>query len=945
MSEQRSPLPVVSAEGGVMSQVRLRRSLPVRRYAVKLAWNDMRRNLTRTVITLLLMGVPVALVVGYTTVLHSEVGRGDLSHGRSELAIQPSGTVGESDFQVAADPAAAHMFAPQDGDGAGSAAAALASLEAASGVRWVATVSQVARVEVAGVTTNRFMLLANGSRGAAGAAAVLSGRWPENPGEVLVTNEGIQSGLPQSGTFTVTVAGESHSVTVVGVGRGFGHREQPVDLIGWLDEAATVPESALYLLAEGQSCSRSIVNDVIPVVWGALMQGRCLPTSDGLAATEQQAIAHDVTTVPVGGDTPVTVDTTHPWSWLLLAVCCMLLGFVIYPSLSLFVEANRPHIRRLFENGAPAAQVRWLVLTQASLLAVAASACGVFVGVVGAGVVQVVAGTYPDGVPRLVFRVPWDVLVACVVTVVLASWLAGLVISRWAQSPKVFAPISGMRRFVPSLVAAGLCSLAGLMVVALFSTGMSWGRPVPFSVVATLGTTALAPFVCVLAAWGVLLIVGRARWWLLRFAARTVQRRVASFTMTALAVGSLSLLSVMMGFVAPVTFSPAVGYGSGYPMAVGDSPLDTFQEPGRMDWDVTLAVVQEALPHNDVHPVVGFARDRGTGPVGLVALAATPPGSDAPGLPASSANTQQDPAQSDPAQPDPVYFGPNRLGPDNTVVVMDGDRAQQVLGLSAQGRAQFESGTVVLVEAEGMGPGLPRGEVFVGVGVGTVNSWQVVEKATDVRWEQVPSLRVKPPLPWGHAVVVVPTGLADRLGVPTKTVAGYVAAGPPLTQADRQAVSQAAPEVFFYGEQERYSTSWWLVLVPSIGAAVAVIVALVLAMVLMRRQLTSDMVALNAIGGPPHSVGQVLGMITVVVGITGSVIGVSMPVIAISGLYLSSTNIAEALGGEGADQVWSWIGRWAIMMGVFIPVPSVIAGAIVALTTRTPPATARSGLR
>lgn len=51
------------AEGAPDARTQLRRSLPVRRHAVKLAWSDMRRNVTRTVVTLLLMGVPVALVM------------------------------------------------------------------------------------------------------------------------------------------------------------------------------------------------------------------------------------------------------------------------------------------------------------------------------------------------------------------------------------------------------------------------------------------------------------------------------------------------------------------------------------------------------------------------------------------------------------------------------------------------------------------------------------------------------------------------------------------------------------------------------------------------------------------------------------------------------------------------------------------------------------------
>lgn len=271
MSGQVTGVAVV-AEGAPDARTQLRRSLPVRRHAVKLAWSDMRRNVTRTVVTLLLMGVPVALVMGYATVMHSEVAHGDAPHGRSELVIDPSDLGDDSDFRVPTDPAAGHTSEPWGDDAADSAAAVLASLEAASGVPWVATASQVARVEAAGVTSNKMILLVNGARGTAAAASVVSGRWPENPGEVMVSEAGIQSGLPESGTMTVTVAGETRSATVVGVGRGYAHASwsgsEPAELVGWLDETTAEPGSALYLLAEGHTCDKQVIEAVAPVVWG-----------------------------------------------------------------------------------------------------------------------------------------------------------------------------------------------------------------------------------------------------------------------------------------------------------------------------------------------------------------------------------------------------------------------------------------------------------------------------------------------------------------------------------------------------------------------------------------------------------------------------------------------------------------------------------------------------
>lgn len=659
------------------------------------------------------------------------------------------------------------------------------------------------------------------------------------------------------------------------------------------------------------------------------MTGRCWQTDEEAATTRQLAANHNVTISPLQGPQVDVLASKLPGSWLLLAVCCMLLGFVMYPSLSLFAEANRQHIRRLFENGAPAAQVRWLMLVQAGILAVAASVTGVIVGSVGAAVVCAVAGTNPDGTPLLVFRMPWDVPVVCIVIVVLASCVAGLMVARSARSPKVFAPLS--------LVAAGLCSLAGVAFVFMLGTSSLWGFP-SSPLLATLGTTALAPFVCVTVAWGFLLLLARAPWWLLRFAARTVQRRVVSFTMTVFAVGSLSLLSVAMGFMTPVSLTSHASYASDYPLAVGDAQVEPYNSEPPIDWEATLSAVQGALPQNDVRPVVSFARDRGTGSVGLVALAATPPTPNAPGLPASPANDEQDPAL-----PVPLYFGTQGDGDSRTLVVLDGDRAQQVLGLSSGQRARFEAGAVVFIGQEHVAQDPAEGEFYVGLGEGTVSSKRVVEKATGVQWEQVPSLQVKPPLSVGTAAVIVPVGLAERFGVPTETVAGYVAAGRPLTTADRQAASQAVPEVMVYSAQPKVSSPLWPFLATAAVAALTVALALVLAMILMRRQLTADMVALSAIGGPPRSVGRVMGMVTVIVGITGSAIGVSMPAVAVSGLYLSSANVVEMLFGETASSTWSSIAAWAAVMAVFIPVPSLIAGGIVALTTRTPQVTARSG--
>lgn len=298
----------------------------------------------------------------------------------------------------------------------------------------------------------------------------------------------------------------------------------------------------------------------------------------------------------------------------------------------------------------------------------------------------------------------------------------------------VCAAVAGGGRFVPSLVAAGLCSLAGVAFVFMLGTSSLWGFP-SSPLLATLGTTALAPFVCVTVAWGFLLLLARAPWWLLRFAARTVQRRVVSFTMTVFAVGSLSLLSVAMGFMTPVSLTSHASYASDYPLAVGDAQVEPYNSEPPIDWEATLSAVQGALPQNDVRPVVSFARDRGTGSVGLVALASTPPTPDAPGLPASPANDEQDPAL-----PVPLYFGTQGDGDSRTLVVLDGDRAQQVLGLSSGQRARFEAGAVVFIGQEHVAQDPAEGEFYVGLGEGTVSSKRVVEKATGVQWEQVPSL-------------------------------------------------------------------------------------------------------------------------------------------------------------------------------------------------------------
>lgn len=637
----------------------------------------------------------------------------------------------------------------------------------------------------------------------------------------------------------------------------------------------------------------------------------------------------------------VVESLSSPQFWLALMVSCLLMGFMVYPSLLMFAEAQHQHIRRLHENGSPPAQVMWLVLTQGLVLAVLGAGLGIVVGVAGSWAIIEAIQDPRLGLWNVAMVVPWWPPTVMLVTVLVSCTVAALLVSRRSGSKQRFAPTTGFRRFVPSLVAAGLCSLTGAaavyVVVSPHESAMDkWSVMWP-----VLATTVTAPFVCLTVAWWMLVTVTRWRWWLARFAARMVQRRVAPLAMTALAVAALSMLAIPLAFVV----RPEAEISGSSPRAYSDAQVYlTGSEAGALtgaEWEAKLAAVAKVLPHTTVRPEVSPASipANQTGRIGVLANNEQPPPADTS---LAEWTRQVDSRQDDHGN----YYGANSAIAHAYYVVQPPE-AQRIFNLTNEQVAAYQNGTVLHILPPHWPEARASDTMYLGVGEGSANEHRSIESHSGMRWEQVPMLRPQPRVPVNNEYMLVPPTLMEEFQLPTETTGGYVTSPFGVTEADKRAVEVETDNTTL---SIPASPDGWLTTIPLAIVTVAAATLLTFSMMMLRRQMRQDLVAVTALGSSRRGARWVMGFMTVLVGVAGTSIGIMLPVLAVSGALFSDPSILlDIVPAQERLNSKTWLtllsyGKWMVVsFAVFVLLPSLIAGWLVAVTTRVPQVSARSG--
>ncbi|MGY2080240.1 hypothetical protein [Modestobacter sp. SYSU DS0657] len=849
------------------------------RLALRIARRDALRARGRSVLVLLMVGLPVlAIVAGdtlYRTAEVSAVEQLPTTLGAADARIE-----GVSRERLWADPTDGEILSYEPGgDGARWTAAEVRDLlPPGAAVTEVPTGPIAYRTDAGYATVDGYADdLADPLRQAA--YEVVDGRAPAAAGEVAVSRSVARRGIAVGDELALTR--DDVPATVVGV-----LASRPGE-----DPFLVVPPSDVDLL--GRSTAEFYVTVPGGLAWPAVQE----LNAQGLVVTSRAVVE----------DPPAQAEYSPPgWSAdgglgtaevavLALIVTGLLLEVVLLagPAFAVGLRRQRRDLALLAAAGGAPGDLQRVVLASGAVLGGGAAVLGAGLGVALAAVAVPVIESRSD----LVFG-PFDVPLLHVLVVVAAGTFAGLaaaaVPAQQAAATDVVTTLTGRRGQVRSsrtLPVLGLiAAAAGLVVTVAGAQGTEFAVAIG-AVLLVLGTVIATPWLVGLLAP----LAGRLPT-ALRLAVRDATR---NRTRTAPAVAAV------MATVAGIT---TLGIGSASDSAQAErdyaaqAPMGAavvrLYNAGGVEWSDVERVVGEQLPDRAVSPVRTAQWTEGSQQQLAVSR---------PGCGSDVAECRWFPKGGG-------WFAPV-LGGDEVVVVAADVLAaatppevrDQVLSAFSAGRAvvfgegAVDGGAVTLQASEWNGStDRPLGSVDL--------------PATEVAVSATDTLRVP-------ALVVVPPALADRLPVPVAT-SQLVVGGPdsPVTEAEetelRETLAALSAGTSVY--VERGWTDYLAigrVLLLVIGGAL-VLIATLTATGLALADARPDLATLAAVGAAPATRRRVAMGSAAVIGGTGALLGVLVglaPGIAVA-YPLTSTDY-----GMGARPLIDV--PWLLLLAVAVVVP------------------------
>ena len=438
------------------------------RVSLRMARRDVRRHRGRSLLVVILVGLPVLLLTAGTTLWFTDdvdaTERLPFQLGTSQGYLLPPQPV---QVQQLVDPS--EWGDPTTGEpppsrqvpglAKGTEGTALARLLGAR-VHEVSTAPASFRVGshflsgyALGTTPAPEVL---GSR-----VSLTSGRWPTRPDEAVVTPQGVELGLPTSGTVGLRIVGPDGEgtekvVTVVGTGRGYD-----------VQSASSVhPVELVTTSVESEYANRQwlVVRDR-PISWGEVER----LNTYGIGVFSRYVAEHPETMTRRGGGTqPSDVALLTALATVgLITLTTLLAG----PAFAVSAARQRHTLALAASNGAPRQQLRRAVLGQALVLGVLSAVVGALAGV-GGGVGAVVVTRWLR--PDLLWgplQVDWGSVGLVALAAVTSSVVAALVPSRGLGRLDVVSVLRGqsvsprLRRRVP---------LVGVVLVVAGSLLITW---------------------------------------------------------------------------------------------------------------------------------------------------------------------------------------------------------------------------------------------------------------------------------------------------------------------------------------------------------------------------------------------------------------------------------------------------------------------------------------
>ena len=873
------------------------------RLALRLARRDARRAKGRTVLVLLMVGLPVAAIVAgdtlYRTNEVSAVEALPSRLGSADVRIE-----GVARGRIWTDPTGPDFLyeAPGEADPPWTAADIRATLPTGSEV----VEQQVGRIlfatDIGYASVNGYAdNLTHPLR--AGAFDVVEGRAPLRSGEVAISVAAARRGIGVGDRMQLT------------------RNDIPATVVGLL-RSDTADGSPFLVLAPGAadllSSPRTIVYADVPggFDWPAVQELNAV----GLAAVSREVVLDPPPAAEYlppdypsdGGMDPAQVAV------IALIVAALLLEVVLLagPAFAVGLRRQRRDLALMAANGATSADLRRTVLASGLVLGGGAAVLG---AVLGIGLVRLAVPVLGDRTD--VALGPFEVPVLDVLVVVAVGALAGLaaayVPARQAARTDVVTTLTGRRGQVRSdwrLPVVGLVvAAAGLVLTVLGAQGTGLG----------------------VAGGAVLLVVGGvvAMPWLVGLLSPLARRlpvagRLAVRDATRNRTRTAPAVAAVMATVAGVT-TLAIGSASDSaqsardytPQAAMGTALVQLMEADESGWSAARRAVEEHVPDRTVHTVQAavWTEER---PENLVVRT--------PGCTGGTVDCTW--------YPESVQGWATTLG---EVIVMDADSwvaiappevgREAVEALRSQRAVVFGSGALDASGQLTLTASRFDGSTDEEVGRVTVPAVEVPVAASDE-----PLL-----LP---AMVVLPPSMVDRLPVEVGTRTLLVG-GPdsPVTEAEQGRVEEAigalTGDSYVYVERGWTDDLWVARLILLVVGGTLVLVATLTATGLAVADARPDLATLAAIGAAPRTRGLMAMGSAAVIGCTGALLGVLAglaPGIAIA-YPLTSDDY-----GSGADPLV--VVPWDLLAVVAVGVPLlavVVTG--LAVRSRLPMATRMAG--
>ncbi|WP_207555988.1 FtsX-like permease family protein [Intrasporangium flavum] len=961
-----------AAEVGGREAGRLDRWRAGWRVSLRMARRDVRRHRGRSLLVIIMVGLPVLLLTAGSTLWFSE--NLDTSERLPlQLASSPGYLVDPTPqvLQQLTDPRSSWSrdgqepppAKPVPGYAPGREQAALERLVGAR-LREVTQSMGTARVAGHG---SQVGVLGIDPRGAGDwfspRATLQAGRWPTGPDEVVVTGLGIAAGLPSSGTMELRVStgGEEsatwRTVTIVGVGTGYA---------SWgVDEVH--PVEVVTLPAAGSGDRQWLVDRPAAIGWPEIQK----LNEYGVGAYSRYVAEHpeSVTTgftSGTGDNELATLYVVAAASLGLLLLTSLLAG----PAFAVGAARQRHTLALAASNGATRAQLRRTVLAQAFVLGVVSALSGAVLGVAGAVVATAVVHRFAPAHFFGPAQVSWRAVAIVTVAGIVSSVVAALIPSRGLGRIDIVSVLRGqsisppLRRRVP--VVGAVMAAVGVAAVSFASFRSDDRYFFVFLggvLLIVVGALLIVPLVLALGARVAHRLPLPAR-----MAARESGRLRGRATPTVAAImGSAAVLvTVCVGLQADTergarTYHPDIAVGQAIVYA-GTTPADAEETTRAItSGDPSLHVLQ---PRRVAPPArVGDA---------VVRLAAVRPGCSfaetAPELLAAQTPT----STQEPTLPRCATVATETSWPGSPALVVDVDELADFAGLDATQRSALAAGAVGMLDpAEAAALPPSQATAFTGLALDQLRPLDLAVSDGKSRWfrysvtydaNATPTIVTRHPevvtLPvvtlshaqwlrtvvagYGGPGVFLPRPVADRLGIVTGPDQALVRADGPITQEQEARLRDAVQARFAEGivrVERGYERDDTMIITLVIALiALIILVATLIATALGQAEAAPLLGTLAAVGATKRTRRALAASQAVYLALVGAVLGLLVglaPGVAISRILTATyTDSGMDYSTVIIDVPWLQV----LVPVVLVP---VVAGALAWVSIRTAPVVVR----